>query len=318
MLRYALRRLIVMVPVLLVVSLATFALMSIVIGDPVLLILGQETAADEETIERMRTDLGLDRPLPLQYLDWLSHVARGDLGRSMRSPVMVTDTIIERLPVTLELTLLTLLLSLTISLPLGIAAALRPGSLIDVAISAIASIGLSIPNFWLGILLIYGFALKLGWLPSGGFVRFTEDPLQNLKLMILPTLTLSTAYIGSQSRYMRSAMLDVLNQDYVRTARSKGLTERAVIWSHAVRNALMPVITIVGLEVAGLFGGAVVTETIFSLPGIGTLLVQSVFGRDVTMVQGVVLVITLAVVLVNLVTDLAYAFVDPRIRVSYA
>jgi peptide/nickel transport system permease protein len=318
MLRYALRRLFVMVPVLLVISLATFALMSIVIGDPVLLILGQETAADEETIERMRADLGLDRPLPLQYLDWLSHVARGDLGRSMRSPVTVTDTIIERLPVTLELTLLTLLLSLTISLPLGIAAALRPGSMIDVAISAIASIGLSIPNFWLGILLIYGFALKLGWLPSGGFVRFTEDPLENLKLMILPTLTLSTAYIGSQSRYMRSAMLDVLNQDYVRTARSKGLNERAVVWSHAVRNALMPVITIVGLEVAGLFGGAVVTETIFSLPGIGTLLVQSVFGRDTTMVQGVVLFITLAVVLVNLATDLAYALVDPRIRVSYA
>lgn len=318
MLRYALRRLVVMVPVLLVISLATFALMSIVIGDPVLLILGQETAADEETIERMRADLGLDRPLPFQYLDWLSHVARGDLGNSMRSPVSVIDTILERLPVTLELTLLTLLLSLTISLPLGIAAALRPGSVVDVAISALASIGLSIPNFWLGILLIYVFALKLGWLPSGGFVRFTEDPLQNLKLMILPTLTLSTAYIGSQARYMRSAMLDVLNQDYVRTARSKGLTERAVVWTHAVRNALMPVITIVGLEVAGLFGGAVVTETIFSLPGIGTLLIQSVFGRDITMVQGVVLFITLAVVLVNLVTDLAYAVIDPRIRVSYA
>lgn len=318
MLRYALRRLVVMVPVLLVISLATFALMSIVIGDPVLLILGQETAADEQTIERMRADLGLDRPLPLQYLDWLSHVARGDLGNSMRSPVSVTDTILERLPVTLELTLLTLVLSLTIALPLGIAAALRPGSVIDVAISALASIGLSIPNFFLGILLIYVFALKLGWLPSGGFVRFTDDPLQNLKLMILPTLTLSTAYIGSQARYMRSAMLDVLNQDYVRTARSKGLTERAVVWTHAVRNALMPVITIVGLELAGLFGGAVVTETIFSLPGIGTLLVQSVFGRDITMVQGVVLFITLAVVLVNLFTDLAYALVDPRIRVSYA
>jgi peptide/nickel transport system permease protein len=317
MLRYVLRRLIVMVPVLLVISLVTFALMSIVIGDPVLLILGQETAADEQTIERMRADLGLDRPLPVQYVDWLSHVARGDLGQSMRSPVPVSQTIIDRLPVTLELTLLTLVLSLSIALPLGIVAALRPGSLVDVAISAMASIGLSIPNFWLGILLIYAFALKLGWLPSGGFVRFTEDPLQNLKLMILPTMTLSTAYIGSQARYMRSAMLDVLGQDYVRTARAKGLAERTVIWAHAARNALMPVITIVGLELAGLFGGAVVTETIFSLPGIGTLLVQSVFGRDVTMVQGIVLFITLAVVLVNLVTDLAYALVDPRIRVSY-
>lgn len=317
MLRYLLRRVMQMVPVLLAISIVTFALMSIVIGDPVLVILGQETNADQQTVDRMREDLGLNRPLPVQYLDWLGHVARGDLGKSMRTPNSVLDTIQARLPVTLQLTFMALTLSLAVAIPLGIVAARRPGSLIDVIVSASAAISLSMPNFWLGIILIYVFALKLGWLPSGGFVAFRDDPLQNLKLMILPTLTLSTGYIGSQARYMRSTMLDVLGQDYVRTARAKGLVERTVVRRHAARNALMPMATIVGIELAGLFGGAVVTETIFSLPGLGTLLIQSVSGRDITMVQGVVLFITLAVVIVNLLTDLTYALLDPRIRASY-
>jgi peptide/nickel transport system permease protein len=317
MLRYLLRRIIQMAPVMLAISIVTFALMSIVIGDPVLVILGQETSADQQTVDRMREDLGLDRPLPVQYLDWLSHVVVGDLGQSMRSPVSVLDTIQSRLPVTLQLTFMALTLALAVSIPLGIAAARRPGSLVDVAVSASAAISLSMPNFWLGIILIYVFALKLGWLPSGGFVPFRDDPLQNLKLMILPTLTLATGYIGSQARFMRSTMLDVLGQDYVRTARAKGLVERTVVRRHAARNAVMPMATIVGIELAGLFGGAVVTETIFSLPGVGTLLIQSVAGRDITMVQGVVLFITVAVVIVNLLTDLAYALLDPRIRATY-
>lgn len=317
MLGYLIRRMLQMVPVLLAISIITFGLMSIVIGDPVLVILGQETSADQQTVDRMRKDLGLNRPLPVQYLDWLRHVAVGDLGQSLRSPRPVTETILARLPVTIELTLLALSLSLIVAIPLGIIAALRPGSLVDVAVSTSASIGLSIPNFWLGILLIFVFALKLGWLPSGGYVPFVDDPLRNLKLMILPTLTLSTAYIGSQARYMRSAMLDVLGNDYVRTARAKGLAEHTVVRLHAARNALLPVVTIVGIELAGLLGGAVITETIFSLPGLGTLLIQSVAGRDITMVQGVVLFITVAVVVINLLTDFAYAFVDPRIRATY-
>jgi peptide/nickel transport system permease protein len=221
------------------------------------------------------------------------------------------------LPVTLELTFLALGLALLISIPVGVVAALRPGSLLDVVISALSSVSLSVPNFWLGLILIYVFALKLGWLPSAGYVPFREDPLQNLKLMILPTLTLATAYIGSQARYTRSVMLDILSQDYIRTARAKGLAATVVVQRHALKNALIPLVTIIGLELAGLFGGAVVTETIFSLPGVGTLLTQSIFGRDLPMVQGVVLFITLSVVLINIAVDILYAFLDPRVRAVY-
>jgi peptide/nickel transport system permease protein len=315
--RYVLRRLLMTLPVLLVISVATFVLMSLVLGDPVLLILGQETSADQQTVDRLREDLGFNRPLPLQYVDWLSHVARGDLGRSFRSPILVREAIAERLPVTLELTFLALGLALLISIPVGVVAALRPGSLLDVVISALSSVSLSVPNFWLGLILIYVFALKLGWLPSAGYVPFREDPLQNLKLMILPTLTLATAYIGSQARYTRSVMLDILSQDYIRTARAKGLAATVVVQRHALKNALIPLVTIIGLELAGLFGGAVVTETIFSLPGVGTLLTQSIFGRDLPMVQGVVLFITLSVVLINIAVDILYAFLDPRVRAVY-
>jgi peptide/nickel transport system permease protein len=306
-----------MVPVLVVISIATFALMSLVVGDPVLVILGQETAADQQTVDRMREDLGVDRPLPVQYLDWVRHVVSGDLGTSWRTPVPVTETIRARLPVTIELTFLALGLALAISIPLGTVAALRPGSPVDVVISTLASISLSLPNFWLGILLIFAFALKLGWLPSSGFVPLRDDPVQNLKLMILPTLTLSTGYIGSQARYVRSAMLEVLDQDYVRTARAKGLGARAVVFTHAMKNALIPIVTILGLEMGGLFAGAVVTETIFSLPGMGTLIIDAIFGRDLPVVQGVVLFITLMVVVVNLLTDLTYGLLDPRIRSMY-
>lgn len=317
MLRYALRRLTQMIPVLVVISIVTFILMGLVVGDPTYIILGQETAADEQTVEQLREDLGINRPLPVQYLDWLGHVLTGDLGQSWRTPIPVMETMISRLPVTLELTFLALALALSISIPLGTTAALRPGSLVDLAISGFASISLSVPNFWLGILLIFGFSLHLGWLPSSGYTPFTEDPVQNLKYMILPTVTLATAYVGMQARYVRSAMLEVLDQDYVRTARAKGLSARIVVFRHAMRNALIPIITILGLEMGSLFAGAVVTETIFSLPGMGTLLIESIFGRDLPVVQGVVLFITLAVVVVNLITDLGYAILDPRIRAMY-
>jgi peptide/nickel transport system permease protein len=306
-----------MVPVLLVISIATFMLMGLVVGDPVYIILGQETAVDEQTIQQMREDLGVNRPLPVRYLDWLSHVLTGDLGKSWRTPIPVTETIMDRLPVTMELAFLALALALSIAVPLGTIAALRPGSPLDLAISAFAAISLSIPNFWLGILLIFAFSLKLGWLPSSGYVSFTTDPVQNLKLMILPTTTLAMAYIGSQARYVRSTMLEVLDQDYVRTARAKGLKSHVVVLRHAMRNGLIPIVTILGLEMGSLFAGAVVTETIFSLPGMGTLLIEAIFGRDLPLVQGVVLFITLAVVAVNLITDLSYAILDPRIRAMY-
>ena len=317
MLRYIARRLLLTVPILFVITVATFTLMSIVIGDPVLLILGPDVNADQATIDRLRQQLGVNRPLPVQYADWLRHVVTGDFGRSFRAPMSVRDAVLSRLPVTLELTLLALVLALLVAVPLGITAALRPGSRLDLALSGIAAISLSLPNFWLGIILIYVFALKLHVLPSAGYVSFATAPLQNLKFMILPTVTLSLALIGSLTRYTRAVMVDVLEQDYVRTARAKGLPAVTVLRRHALANALIPVITVVGLELAGLFGGAVVTETIFSLPGVGTLLTDAVLGRDLPIVQGIVLFITVAVVLTSLVVDILYAFLDPRVRSLY-
>lgn len=317
MLRYIVRRLLLTIPILLVISIATFTLMSLVIGDPVLLILGPESNADQATIERLRQQIGVNRPLPVQYGDWVRHVASGDLGRSFRSPISVRDAVGARLPVTLELTFLSLLLALAVAIPLGIAAALRPGTRLDLTLSAFASINLSLPNFWLGILLIYVFALKLHLLPSAGYVRFTESAARNLKFMILPTVTLSLAFIGSLTRYTRAMMVDVLEQDYVRTARAKGLKAVVMLRRHALRNALIPVVTVIGLEISGLFGGAVVTETIFSLPGIGTLLTDSILGRDLPIVQGVVLFITVAVLATSLVVDIVYAYLDPRVRAHY-
>lgn len=317
MLIYLLRRLISLLPVLFFVSVSTFLLMTLVIGDPVLLILGQDASVDEATIERMREDLGLNRPLPIQYLDWLRHVLTGDFGRSFRLPETVTEAVVARLPVTLQLTAMALLVATIVAIPLGVIAALKPGSRIDLIISGFAAAGLSVPNFLLGVLLILLFALKLRWFPSAGFVPFVEDPLQSLKFMILPTMTLSTAYIGSLTRYTRSVMLDVLSQDYLRTAAAKGLSSATVIRSHALKNGLIPVVTVLGLDLAGLFGGAVVTETIFSLPGIGTLLIRSILGRDLPVVQGVVMFVAVTVILSNLLADIAYGYLDPRVRSLY-
>ncbi len=317
MIRFIVRRLLALVPVLFVISIATFALMSLVLGDPVLMILGEDASVDEASIERLRQQLGLNRPLPIQYADWLGHVLTGDLGRSFRSPIEVRQAIVARLPVTLELTVLALVLAIMLAIPLGILAALYPGSRWDLSISGFAVITLSIPNFWLGIILIYLFALNLRWLPSAGFVPLTVDPVGNLKCMVLPSLTLAAAYIGSFVRYTRSVMLDVLAQDYIRTARAKGLYPASVIRSHALPNGLIPIVTVIGLELAGLFGGAVVTETVFSLPGVGTLLIQAILGRDLPMVQGVILFIVGAVVVTNLITDVAYAYLDPRVRSLY-
>lgn len=317
MLIYVLRRLVGALPVLLVISIGTFALMSVILGDPVLLIVGQDASVDEATLERMRAELGLNRPLPIQYLDWLRHVVVGDFGRSLRSPLPVSESVLARLPVTVELTVLALSLAMLTGLPLGIAAALRPGSRFDLTISGLAVVGLSIPNFWLGIILIFVFALKLGWFPSAGYVPFTEDPTQNLKLMVLPSLTLAAAYVGTIIRYTRSVMIDVMSQDYVQTARAKGLARVAVVGRHAFRNGLIPIVTVISLELAGLFGGAVVTETIFSLPGVGMLLIRSILGRDLPMVQGVVMFVAVAVVITNLFADIAYAYLDPRVRSLY-
>jgi peptide/nickel transport system permease protein len=265
----------------------------------------------------LRHDLLLDQPLPVQYADWLRHAVVGDFGRSLRSPVNVQDSLLSRLPITLELSIEALAVALLFAVPIGIQAALRPGSRLDVGLSALSVTTLSLPNFLLGILLIFVFAIHLRWLPSAGYVPFAADPQQHVRSMILPVLTLAAAYTGSFARFSRSLMMEVLDQDYVRTARAKGLPGLLVMRRHAARNALIPLVTVVGVELAGLFGGAVVTETVFSLPGVGLLLTDSILGKDLPTVQAIVLFLTVAVVLTSFVVDLVYGFLDPRVRVAH-
>jgi peptide/nickel transport system permease protein len=314
---YIVARLLQLLGLLIIVSLLTFVLMRVLLGDPVLMILGPDASVDQAAVERLRHELLLDQPLPIQYLDWLRHAAVGDFGRSLRTPISVQAALVSRLPVTLELSIAALAVALLFAVPIGIQAALRPGSRLDVGLSALSVTTLSLPNFLLGILLIFIFAIRLRWLPSAGYVPFADGPEQHVRSMILPVLTLAAAYTGSFARFSRSLMMDVLAQDYVRTARAKGLPGLLVMRRHAVRNALIPLITVVGVELAGLFGGAVVTETVFSLPGVGLLLTDSILGKDLPTVQAIVLFLTVAVVLTSFVVDLVYGFLDPRVRVAH-
>jgi peptide/nickel transport system permease protein len=265
----------------------------------------------------MRHDMGFDQPLPVQYLQWLEQAVTGDFGRSLRTPITVHDALVARLPVTLELSIEALSLALLVAVPLGIQAALRPGSRTDLALSAASVTTLSLPNFLLGILLIFVFAVHLHWLPSAGYVPASQDLSQHFRDMLLPVITLAAAYTGNFARFTRSLMLDVLNEDYIRTANAKGLPRFLVLRRHATRNALIPLVTIVGVELAGLFGGAVVTETVFSLPGVGLLLTDSILGRDLPTVQAIVLFLTVAVVLTSFVVDVVQGVLDPRVRVAH-
>jgi peptide/nickel transport system permease protein len=311
---YILRRLLAMIPVLILVSLIVFSLVHLTPGDPALTILGEE--ATPENVAALRAKLGLDQPIPIQYLKWLASVVQGDLGRSIRSNQPVSEAILERLPVTLELALLAMVVSLIIAIPAGIIAAMRRNSLLDGSATVLALLGVSLPNFFLAILLVYLFAVQLRWLPPFGFTAISKDLGANLKGMILPAITLGTALAAIVTRQMRSSLLEVLDQDYIRTARAKGLTEARMVRFHALKNALMPVVTIVGLQIGGLLGGAIITEQIFVLPGIGRLLVDAIFQRDFPLIQGVVLFVSLAFLFSNLAVDLAYAYLDPRIRYS--
>ena len=314
MLAYILKRLLAMVPVLLLVSMVIFFLIHLTPGDPVDVMLGEE--ATVEARDALRRELGLDRPLPLQYALWLGRVVQGDLGRSIRSNQPVSEAILQRLPITLELSALAMLISLTIALPAGIIAAVRRNSNADVASTVFSLIGVSMPNFLLAVLLIYLLSLQLRLLPPLGYVSPTEDLGANLKGMIMPALTLGTALAAVVARLTRSSLLEVLNQDYVRTAWAKGLRERVVIQRHVMKNSLIPVVTVVGLQLGNLLGSAIVTETIFALPGVGRLVIDSIFQRDFPLVQGVVLYLALMFLLINLVVDLMYAYLDPRIRYS--
>lgn len=310
--RFVLRRAAAMLFAILVLTALIFFLMQTTLGDPVVLMLGRD--ADPATIARLRHDLGFDRPSYVQYLDWLGRLARGDWGRSFRTAQPVLEAISTRLPVTLELTFLSLTLAVGLALALGILAAVRASTVLDVGISLLTALGTAMPNFWIAILLILLFALHLHVLPSSGSVPFLDNPLGNLRAMVLPALTLSAAYFSNLARLTRAKMLEALHSDYVRTARAKGMREGRILWMHALKNSLLPGLSVLGVSVSRLFGGAVVTETIFALPGVGILLVDSILSRDFPVVQGIIIVVTIAVFLTNFLVELSYAVVDPRAR----
>jgi peptide/nickel transport system permease protein len=311
---YILQRVFQMIPVMVLASIISFSIIFLLPGDPALLILGDQLASDRTIYEAKRAELGLDRPLPIQYLDWLGKTVRGDLGTSTRDRQPVIQGMRDRLPVTLQLAGLAMVLALVIALPAGIVSALKPNSKWDVVSSLVAFGGIAIPHFWFGILLIYLLAVVLRWLPPSGYVPFSEDPVQNLTRMVMPTLTLGLGLSAVLMRQTRSSLLEVLHQDYMTTARAKGLAQKAVVLRHALKNALIPVVTVLGLQLGLLIGGAVITESIFSIPGIGRWAVDSITTRDFPVVQAVSLVMAIGVLLANLVADIAYAYIDPRIH----
>ena len=308
MLKYILKRLLLVFVVVLGVTVVTFSAMQSAPGDPAEMIAVARYGEDltQEEIEWVRVTEGLDAPVYIQYLGWLEHVLRLDLGKSLITYEDVLEEILTRFPATLVLTISSLILSLLIALPIGIISAVRKNTIVDNACMTGALLGVSMPNFWLGLLLIWLFALSLGLLPSFGY--------GSIKHLILPTITLGTSMAAITTRLTRSSMLDVLNQDYIVTAKAKGLDERTILLKHALKNAMLPVITFVGLQLGFLLGGAVIVETIFAWPGIGRLLVDSIYARDFALIQGCVLFIAVIFALANLAVDILYAYLDPRIR----
>jgi peptide/nickel transport system permease protein len=304
-----------MIPVLLIVSIIAFGLLYVLPGDPAVAILGDH-AGDQNTYLALRKELGLDQPLYAQYLTWLGHVARGDLGRSIRTNEPVSAVLMQRVPVSLYLGGAGLLVGLTIGLCVAIASALRPGSRIDTLGTMLAMGGVAMPAFWQALLLMYVFAVVLRWLPPSGFASPLVDPFLSLKMLIMPAVVLGTHSAAVIMRQGRSALLEVLEQDYVTTARSKGLREQVIVGRHALKNAMIPIVTVVGLQVGHLVSGAAITETVFAIPGVGRAAVDAIFWRDYPLLQGAVLILTISVLVANLVTDLLYAYLDPRIRYS--
>ncbi len=312
MLEYLLKRLLTLIPTLVLVSMLIFGLQQLLPGDPAKILAGEEQ--DPTVVAYLREKLNLDKPLPVRYVIWVGGVLRGDLGESVRSQEPVTRLILQKLPVTLELAMMAFVIALLVGIPAGIVSAVGRGTAWDYGANLFALWGLSTPNFWLGILLILLFSVELGWLPASGYVSPFEDLWGNLSAMIMPAFVLGNAIAAILMRHTRSAMLQVLSADYVRTARAKGLNERTVVLKHALRNALTPIITLGALELGTLLSGAVLTEQVFTIPGFGKLIVDSVFNRDYAVVQGVVLVTATAYMSLNLLADLAYFLVNPRLR----
>lgn len=317
---YVVRRILQSIPVLFFVSLVVFLLMHMLPGDPVrsLIPVGESALEEEQrekTIQLVRKRYGFDKPVPIQYFQWVGNALRGDLGKSVRTKRGVTEMIIDRLPVTATLAAVSWVISMTIAVPAGVIAAIRRNSMLDVGATVTTMAGVAMPSFWLGILLILVFTWWWRVLPApGAFVPVWEDPIKGLKLLILPAIALGVTTTASVMRLTRSSMLEVLAQDYIRTARAKGLRERSVIWLHGLKNAMLPVVTVMGLQMIAKLSGTVIIEQMFAIPGLGRMALGAIYGRDYPVVQGFVLFIATLVITFNLLVDITYAYLDPRIR----
>ncbi len=314
MLSFILRRILIAIPTILLISVFVFSLQKLLPGDPVLAMAGEER--DPEVLEFLREKYRLNDPIPVQYVTWVGNALRGDLGISLRTNQPVTELIAEKLPVTIQLAVMAILFALVIGIPAGIVSAVKKGTVTDYVANIVALSGLSIPNFWLGIMLILLVSVKLDLLPASGYVPLTEDPVKSITTMLMPAFVLGTALAATLMRHTRSAMLGVLKSDYVRTARAKGLTEHRVVLKHAFRNALTPIVTLTALLFGELIAGAVLTEQIFTIPGFGKLVVDAVFNRDYAVVQGIVLVTAVGFIVMNLLADVAYVLLNPRLRTA--
>ena len=318
MARFAASRILQAIPTMVIVSMLVFGLIRMAPGDPAAMQMGREAAKPENLpkLEALREEMGLTKPIPVQYLYWIQDLAQGDFGNSLKNKRPTIDLFMQKLPATLELVIGATIFALFLAVPLGVLAAIKRGTLVDRAAMGFVSAGLAVPGFWLGLTLILIFSVRLGWLPASGYVPFREDPAENIKRLILPSITLGTYLAATLMRFLRSDMIQALGADYVRTARAKGLREKTVIMRHAMKNALIPVLTVAGLEIGALLGGAVIIEQVFGWSGVGWLTVQAIFDRDYPLVQTSVLFVTIGLILANLLTDIAYGFLNPRMRVS--
>ncbi len=310
---YILRRLVSMVPVLFIVSIISFALLYVLPGDPAIAMLG-ENAGSQDTYRALRTEMGLDDPIYVQYGKWLLRTVQGDLGKSIRTGEPVAEVLGRRVPVSLNIGLAGLFFGIVLGLSVAIVSALKPGSKLDMAGTFMALGGAALPSFWQALLFMYLFAVILRWLPPSGYTSPLVDPWLSAKMMFMPAVVLGTHSAAVIMRQGRSALVEVLEQDYIMTARSKGLRESAVVGAHALKNAMIPIATILGLQVGNLVSGAAIVETVFAIPGVGRAAVEAIFFRDYPILQGAILILTTAAIVANLLTDLAYGYLDPRIR----
>lgn len=314
MLQTILKKILTAIPVLLVVSIVLFLLLNVMPGDAADSMSNMDATAEEIAV--LRESLGLNDPMYIQYLRWLKNVVKGDFGISLLNGASVTEKVMTRLPVTLELTILAMIVAVAIALPMGVLSATHRNGVLDAIASFISMIGVAVPHFWLAMMMIIVFSVNLHWLPASGFTPMSEDLAKNLVKMIMPAFSVGLGFAATVMRQTRSNMIDVLSTDYISTARAKGMSKRVVVWKHGVRNALIPVVTVIGMQTGRLFGGAIVVETLFGLPGLGTAIVQSIFSRDYQMTMGCVMMVAVIIILINTLVDILYVVIDPRVRTT--